>query len=150
MKKIIFIAVLFCAAASTNAQVMATKAVWATLTIPQLKCWECKDKLEKYLLREQGGNGDAGILRWTINMTAGTMRMQYASDRITLDYIRTAIANAGFDVDTVKAEEDSYKILPPICKRAAEGGGQKKGAPPCKLPPEDRAMATLPTTGKAH
>lgn len=150
MKKILTIAAFCWIGTAVNAQVMATKAQWVTLSIPQLKCWECKEKLDKYLLREQGTNGDAGILRWTINMTSGTMRMQYAADRINLDVIRTAIANAGFDVDSVKANEDSYNVLPPICKRAAEGGGQKKGAPPCKLPPEDRAVATLPAKDQAH
>jgi mercuric ion binding protein len=118
--------------------VMSAKAQWATLNVPQLKCWECKDRLDKYLLRETGSNGDNGILKWTVNMGSGTLKIQYVPDRITLDYIRTAINNAGFDVDSTMATPDAYKLLPPICKRAAEGGGQVKGQPSCKLPPEER------------
>ncbi len=138
MKKLLFAILLFAGAKSANAQVMAQKAVWANITVPQVKCWECKDKLEKYLQREKGPNDDAGIMKWTINMTTGTVRVQYAPDRINLETIKTAINNAGFDADDTKATPDSYTKLPPVCKRAEEGGGQKKGSPPCKLPPNDR------------
>ena len=138
MKKILFSLLLFCSAKAADAQVMSAKAQWVTLNVPQLKCWECKDRLDKYLLRETGATDDNGILKWTANMTSGTLRIQYVPDRITLDYIKTAINNAGFDVDSTTATPDTYKTLPPICKRAAEGGGQIKGQPPCKLPPNER------------
>lgn len=138
MKKIIFSLLLFCSVKAVNAQVMGAKPVTVTLNVPQLKCWECKDRLDKYLLRETGPSGDNGILSWNANMNSGTLKIKYVPDRITLDYIRTAINNAGFDVDSTTATADAYKLLPPICKRAAEGGGQIKGQPPCKLPPNER------------
>lgn len=119
---------------TAKAQVMQGKSAWATINIPQIKCWTCKEKLEQYLLREKGPNSDAGIIKWTINMNAGNMRIQYVPDRMSLDYIRTAINNAGFDADSAKAEPDSYKMLPPICKRAEDGGGPQKGKP-CNMPP---------------
>ena len=137
MKYIIFLATLFFLNSSIQAQVMQQKAVWSTINIPQLKCWTCKEKLENYLLKEKGPSGDAGIIKWTINMNAGTMRIQYVPDRMTLDYIRVAINNAGFDADTSRANEDSYKTLPPICKRKEDGGGPQKGKP-CNLPPDQR------------
>lgn len=142
MKKILAVAFIVFITANTNAQVMQQKAQWATLKIPQLKCWECKNRLETYLGREKGPNDDAGIVRWIISMPAATMRIQYIPDRISLDYIRTSVANAGFDVDTVKANEDSYKTLPPICKRPEDGGGPQKGKP-CTLPPDERGMLLL-------
>lgn len=135
MKKLLFAILLFGAASTINAQVMAAKPVWATLTVPQMKCWECKDRLDKYLTRENGTTNDAGIMKWAINMTSGTIRIQYAPDRINIDAIKTAINNAGYDVDGTKATPDSYATLPPICKRSDEGGGQQKGQKPCKLPP---------------
>ena len=55
-----------------------------------------------------------------------------------------------FDVDSAKATPDSYAKLPPVCKRAAEGGGQKKGAPPCKLPPNERAMVNRTERKQQH
>ena len=137
MKHVIFLGALFFIGLCTQAHVMQQKAVWSTISIPQLKCWICKGKLENYLLKEKGPAGDAGIIKWTINMNAGTMRIQYVPDRITLDYIHTAINNAGFDADSTKAEPDSYKMLPPICKRKEDGGGPQKGKP-CNIPPDQR------------
>ncbi|CAN5557291.1 hypothetical protein BH10BAC2_BH10BAC2_32790 [soil metagenome] len=135
MKKVVTGIFLFTLAFSAKSQVMQQKAQWATISIPQLNCWTCKEKLEQYLLTEKGPNGDAGIVKWTIVMNTGTLKIQYVPDRITLDYIRVAINNAGFDADSTQAEPDAYKILPPLCKRAADGGGPKKGKP-CNLPPD--------------
>lgn len=108
--------------------------VWATINVPQLKCWVCKEKIDAYLLTEKGPNGDAGIIKWVININTGTLRIQYIPDRITLDYIRVALNNAGFDADSTKAESQAYKALPPSCKRKEDGGGPQKGKP-CNLPP---------------
>jgi len=137
MKKMLLVMIVIAATITTRAQVMQSKSQWVTISVPQLKCWECKTRLEQYLLRETGGQGDAGIIKFNTYMSTGTIRIQYVPDRITVDYLRTSIANAGFDADTVKANEDSYKMLPPICKRKEEGGGPQKGKP-CNLPPEDR------------
>jgi len=74
MKKIFFILTLLAAAYCSRAQVMQQKAQWATIAVPQVKCWTCKERLENYLLREKGPTGDAGIITWTINMRAGTIK----------------------------------------------------------------------------
>ncbi len=137
MKKYFPIIIILLMCNHAHTQVMQQKQVWATISVPQMKCWECKDRLDKYLLREKGPNADAGILKWTINMNNATLRIQYVPDRMTLDYIRTAINNAGYDADSTKATEDSYKLLPPICKRIEDGGGPQKGVN-CKVPPEER------------
>jgi len=120
-----------------KAQVMAQKMVWTTISVPQMKCWECRERLEHYLLKETGGTDDAGIFQVKVNMFNATVRIQYTPDRINVDFLRTAIANAGYDADTVKANEDSYKMLPPACKRKEEGGGPQKGKP-CNVPPADQ------------
>jgi hypothetical protein len=101
----------------SKAQVMQAKAQWATISVPQLKCTACKKILEHYLLQEKGPNNDGGIVKWTTNLKTATLRIFYIPDRITLDYIRISIANAGFDADTVTANEESYNELPPYCKR---------------------------------
>lgn len=107
---------------------------WLSVSVPQLKCWECKERLDNYLKREKGPTGDGGIIRYSFQLSNGNMRIQYNPKFITPEYIKTAIANAGFDADDITAEEDSYKRLPPACKRAADGGGPVKGKP-CHLPP---------------
>lgn len=136
MKHFRFIILLF-AAASASAQVMQAKAQWATIKVPQLKCWECEQRLNQYLVREKGPNADAGIIQWKMDLRNGALKIQFYPDRITLDYMRTAIANAGFDADTVTAEPDSYKRLPPPCKKAADGSGYGPFKY-CNLDPADR------------
>lgn len=132
MKKTILLALLlvaFCAA--TFAQ--NRKPEWATIKTPNLRCWECKKRLEDYMAREVGQN-EGGIIKMQINLLSGTTRVQYWPDRVNLSYIQTEFANAGFDADEIKATEDSYKKLPPACKRVEEGGGPQKGKP-CHMQP---------------
>lgn len=135
MKKVILFSVFLLSTAIANAQVMQQKAVWATLTVPQMKCWVCKEKLENHLMQEKGPTDDAGIIRWTININMGTVKIQYIPDRITLDFLRVSLNNAGFDADSTKATPEAYKALPPICKRKEDGGGPQKGKP-CNIPPD--------------
>jgi hypothetical protein len=136
MKYISLVIILF-VTVNVQAQVMQAKAQWATIKIPQLKCWECEQRLNHYLIREKGPNTDAGIIQWKTDLRNGALKIQFFADRITLDYIRTAIANAGFDADTITAEPDSYKRLPNPCKKATDGNGF--GAfKYCNLDPADR------------
>ena len=122
---------------NVHAQVMQSKAVWATIKVPQLKCWECEQRLNQYLIREKGPNTDAGIIQWKMDLRNAILKIQYFPDRMNLPYLETAIANAGFDADTVTAEPDSYKMLPPPCKKATDGSGYGPFKY-CELDPADR------------
>lgn len=106
---------------------------WATIKTPNVRCWECKKRLEDYMAREVAQT-ESGIMKMQINLLSGTTRVQFRPDRVNLNYIQTAFANAGFDADDIKATEDSYKKLPSVCKRAEEGGGPQKGKP-CHVQP---------------
>ncbi|HYK44424.1 MAG TPA: hypothetical protein VEV83_04610 [Parafilimonas sp.] len=134
MKIVLFIIAIFFTIGA-RAQVMQGKAQWATISVPQLKCWECEQRLNQYLIREKGPGTDAEIVQWKMDLRNATVKIQFIPDRMTLDYIRTAIANAGFDADTIKAEPDSYKILPIQCRKKEDGGGPFKY---CELEPADR------------
>lgn len=116
---------------------MQAKPVWSSIQVPQLKCWECQQRLDQYLIREKGPNTDAGIIQWKDDLRNGILKIQYFPDRITLNYIQTAIANAGFDADSVTAEPDSYKRLPNPCKKATDGAGFGPFKY-CNLEPADR------------
>ncbi len=117
-----------------NAQVMPGKPQWVTIKSTNLKCWECKEKLEKYLTMENNANMESGMIKWVINLMSAEIRIQYYPDRVNVDAIKTAMNNAGFDADDKKADEETYKKLPPACKRPAEGGGPQKGKP-CHIQP---------------
>lgn len=118
---------------STASFAQNRKPEWATIKTPNVRCWECKERLENYMKKEISQT-EAGIMKMQINMLSGTTRVQYWPDRVDVDYIRTALNNAGFDADDEKATEDSYKKLPPACKRNEEGGGPQKGKP-CHMQP---------------
>ncbi|MBC7651486.1 MAG: hypothetical protein H7101_07040 [Deinococcales bacterium] len=135
MKKVVFVGLIVAfSSVKINAQVMAAKAKTVVIKSANLRCWVCKEKLEEYLVRENEDNMQSGMLKRTYNLMAGEVRVQYLSDRVSVDAIKTALNNAGFDADSSLATPDSYKLLPPICKRKEEGGGPQKGKP-CHVEP---------------
>lgn len=115
-------------------QAQQPKPQWITIKSANLKCWECKEKLNKYLIVENKANMESGIMQWKINLLQGEIKLQYLPDRTSPEAIRTALNNAGFDADNEKAEPDAYKELPAACKRAEDGGGPQKGKP-CHIEP---------------
>ena len=133
-KRLFILFVVLCFFDAVNAQVMAQKKEWITIKSSNLKCWQCKDILEKYLTSENESTMESGIVQRRYNLISGEIRLQYYPDRVTPDVIRTVLLNAGFDADSLKAESEPYKKLPPICKRAEDGGGPTKGKP-CHIPP---------------
>ncbi len=136
LKKIFFLLfALMLIGKGLQAQVMQAKQQWITIVSENLRCWECKDKLDRYMIKENNANYEKGMLKWTYNLIKGEIKILYLPDRITADDIRTIINNAGFDADTTKADSLTYKNLIPICKRAADGGGPKKGQP-CNVEPQ--------------
>jgi mercuric ion binding protein len=131
MKKTFF-AILFLIIGYT-AFAQSAKAEWVILKSNNLKCWECKDVLDKYLTKEKE-NTERGIVQWKINLLQGEVRIQFLPDRTSADEVRAAVNNAGFDTDNEKALDEAYKKLPPSCKRAAEGGGPQLHKP-CHVKP---------------
>lgn len=74
------------------------------------KCDACKQVLLNYLKREPG------IISASVNVYNKIVTVRYYTERTNPLYIEYAIANAGFDADTVKANPDSYRLLPLCCK----------------------------------
>ncbi|MBI2275514.1 MAG: hypothetical protein HYU70_17095 [Bacteroidetes bacterium] len=133
MKKILFLA--GCLLAGINAlQAQQPKSEWVTIKSANLRCWECKEKLDKYLLMENKANMESGMMTWKINLLQGEIKVQFLPDRTSASAIKAALNNAGFDADADKAEPEAYKLLPPICKRAEDGGGPQPRKP-CHVQP---------------
>lgn len=131
MKQLLLIAAFFLA---TTASAQMDKQQWVTIKSANLKCWECKERLEKYLVVENKANMESGMIQWKINLLQGEIKVQFWPDRTNENTIRAALNNAGFDADTEKAEPEAYKKLPPICKRAEDGGGPQPKKP-CHIQP---------------
>lgn len=133
-KRFLITVIAFFLSYAAKSQVMPGRAAWITIKSANLKCWECKERLEKYLVSENESTMESGMIQRRYNLLSGEIRIQYYPDRVKPDVIRTVLNNAGFDADDEKAEEEAYKKLPPICKRAEDGGGPQKGKP-CHMQP---------------
>lgn len=137
MKYVKILMLVFVFALAKNAQsqtVMASKAVWLTVKSNNLKCWTCRELLDKFLVKQNKYEFEGGILEWRFNLLAGEIKFRYLPDRVNADDIRVTLNNAGFDADSTKAVPETYAKLPPICKRTEDGGGPKKGQP-CHMEP---------------
>ena len=95
----------------------------AKIKTPNILCEDCKKRVTTYLDRYDG------IQSVAINTKKGETTVKFVTDRINIEEIKTAIANAGFDADDIPANEDAYKRLPVSCKKAEDGGGHPKPKP---------------------
>jgi hypothetical protein len=56
--------VIFGLIIATNASAQQPKQQWVTIKSANLKCWECKDKLEKYLVQANKSTMESGLIQW--------------------------------------------------------------------------------------
>lgn len=83
----------------------------AVIKTPGLQAESCKDRIEFFIGRMDG------ITSIKADFRKKTVTVTWLTDRATLEDIKTAIANLGFDADDIEAEEYAYKRLPKECKR---------------------------------
>ena len=117
MKKLLFLAfavIGFTTFASAQAQ-KGVKTV--TIQTPTVQCESCKKRIEEYLKREDG------VQKSNVDFKKHVTKVTYVAERTNVENIKTAIANAGYDADDVKADEEAYKKLPKCCKKTEDGGG---------------------------
>ena len=119
MKKITLLLVL-AAGLQFQASAQQKKPITVKIQTPTATCSECKARIEEYLKVEEG------VTKVLVYPQSKYTSVTYLADRTNLDNIKTAIANAGYDADDVKANEDSYKMLPKTCKKPEDGGHKKK------------------------
>jgi len=119
MKQVILSAILICSvAATTSAQ--EKSVVTVKIKTPTVQCEKCKDRIETYLKRYDG------VALVNVNYKRKETTVKYLTNRINIEEIKTAIANAGYDADDVPATPDSYNRLPICCKKPEDGGGPAK------------------------
>jgi copper chaperone CopZ len=127
MKKILITALLGVGLTATGFS--QTKSVLtAVIKTPTALCESCKSRIEAYLKRYDG------VLEINVNYRKGETKVKYVTERINIEEIKTAIANAGYDADDVPANEDSYNRLPKTCKKFEDGGAHPKPKVPVKPP----------------
>ena len=118
MKKI-FVPIVAFAAFSMSASAQVKPQMTAKIKTPTVGCEECKTRIETYLKRYDG------ITYVLVNWRRKETTVKYITDRINIEEIKTAIANAGYDADDIPATEDAYKRLPKTCKKPEDGGPSK-------------------------
>lgn len=122
MKKLLFLSVLFSSfMLVSKAQVVRKGAIeTATIKVPTVQCQECKDRIEKYVSREEG------IQKINVDYKRKIAKVTYLWDRTNVENVKAAIANAGYDADDVTADVEAYNKLPTCCKKPDDGGGHEK------------------------
>ena len=119
MKQLLLSLLVVCSISFT-ASSQVKSVLTAKIKTPTVQCQMCKDKIETYLKRYDG----IGVVQ--VNYRTKETTVKYYTDRINIEEIKTAIANAGYDADDVPANPDSYNRLPVCCKKTEDGGGKKK------------------------
>lgn len=118
MKKLLLSAILL-SALSDDGSAQVKASMTAKIKTPTVGCEDCKTRIETYLRRYDG------VTYVMVNWRRKETTVKYLTDRINIEEIKTAIANAGYDADDVEANEDSYKRLPRTCKKPEDGGPDK-------------------------
>ncbi|MBS1934987.1 MAG: heavy-metal-associated domain-containing protein [Bacteroidetes bacterium] len=122
MKKLqlVFILLVGFAVASTAQVVKKGGIIIATIKTPTVQCEQCKNRIESYLSREEG------VQKVVVDYKHKITKVTFVADRTTLENVKTAIANVGYDADDVTADPEAYKKLPTCCKKPEDGGGPEK------------------------
>lgn len=82
----------------------------AVIKTPTIQCEVCKERIEFFIGREYG------VTSVKVNIRQKITTVTWLNDRTTLENIKVAIANQGFDADDIEAEESAVKRLPKDCK----------------------------------
>ena len=93
---------LFCIVSVSFAQQQKVSGK-AVIKTPTVQCETCSDRLTFFLSREYG------VSSVKVNFKQKTTTVTWLNDRTTLENIKVAIANLGFDADDIEAEESARR-----------------------------------------
>ena len=105
MKKIMFVLGIFLSTLSVRIA-LAQKQQQQTVTIKtSAECEMCKKKIEQLLLQEKG------IKNATVNLATKEVMVTYDERKTTNKKIYNVISNAGYDADTIPANNKALQQL---------------------------------------
>jgi copper chaperone CopZ len=115
---------VFCFTAVSFGQYQQTQKVSgkAVIKTPTILCEKCQEKVEFFISHTEG------VTSCTVNIRKKTTTVTWLNDRTTLENIKTAIANLGYDADDIEAEEYAFKRLPKECKAEITAAKAKAAA----------------------
>jgi mercuric ion binding protein len=121
MKNFMMLALIIIGSVSAGFGQTAKKGIQTvTISTPTVQCEMCKQRIEKYMTREEG------VTKVNVDYKHKKTKVTYYAERTNIENIKTAIANVGYDADDITANEDSYNKLPKCCKKPEDGGGMDK------------------------
>jgi copper chaperone CopZ len=115
--KLVMVMLLAAVGTATMAQSKKGTLVTAKISTPTVQCEQCKDRIEKYMLQEEG------IASTKVDVKKHITTVKFFTDRTNIENVKTAIANAGYDADNVTANPETYAKLHTCCKKPEDGGG---------------------------
>ena len=130
MKKVLFCLLALGFFTASKAQTKAVQT--AKISTPSVQCDMCKNRIEQYLKRIDG------VTFVSVTPRKKETSVKFLTDRTNIEVIKTAIANAGYDVAKtptdpaspveieIAANPESYKLLPKGCKKPEDGGGMSR------------------------
>lgn len=120
MKNVLMLALMIVGTVSAGFAQQKKGLQTVTISTPTVQCQMCKQRIEKYMTREEG------VSKVNVDYKKKQTKVTFYAERTNIENIKTAIANAGYDADDVTANEESYKELPKCCKKPEDGGGMDK------------------------
>ena len=121
MKSLLMFALILAGYVTTGFSQTAKKGLQTvTINTPTVQCEMCKQRIEKYMVREEG------VTKVNVDYKHKKTKVTYYAERTKIENIKTAIANVGYDADDITANDDSYQKLPKCCKKPEDGGGMEK------------------------
>lgn len=121
MKNLLVLALMVAGSVSAVYGQTAKKGIQTvTISTPTVQCGMCKQRIEKYMVREEG------VTKVNVDYKNKKTKVTYYTERTNIENIKTAIANVGYDADDITANEESYEKLPKCCKKPEDGGGMEK------------------------
>ena len=95
----------------------------AVIKTPTILCEKCQEKVEFFISHTEG------VTSVAVNIRKKTTTVTWLNDRSSLEHIKTAIANLGYDADDIEAEEYAFSRLPKSCKAEITAAKAKTVSP---------------------
>jgi mercuric ion binding protein len=111
MKKLTLFMIAFLVISFTGWGQVKKAAQTVTIQTPTVQCEKCKKRIEDDLKRVDG------VQKIVVDYKRKTTKVTFLNDRTNIEYIKTAIANIGYDADDIKANPEAYDKLPKTCKK---------------------------------
>lgn len=121
MKHLFSALVILLLAVTGNGQQKAVVTV--KISTPTIQGQPCKERLEQFLKYEEG------VARAVVDWRKKITTITYHTERTTIENLKTAIANNGFDADDIKANPEVYNKLPTACKKPEDRPGYDPNNP---------------------